>query len=95
MIETQRGIRVKLGVLVVLVSMAWLSSAAAEASKILFKSEVAGTDLAFSDAALIGDTLYISGRGGLIPNTLTYPKIPKRKQGCSWKTSSRSLSVLR
>ena len=44
MIETQRGIRVKLGVLVVLVSMAWLSSSAAEASKILFKSEVAGTD---------------------------------------------------
>ena len=44
MIETQRGMRVKLGVLVLLVSMAWLSSSAAEASKILFKSEVAGTD---------------------------------------------------
>jgi 2-iminobutanoate/2-iminopropanoate deaminase len=79
MIETQRGIRVKLGVLVVLVSMAWLSSSAAEASKILFKSEVAGTDLPFSDAALIGDTLYISGRGGLIPNTRNVPEDPKEE----------------
>ena len=79
MIETQRDIRVKLGVLVVLVSMAWLSSSAAEASKILFKSEVAGTDLPFSDAALIGDTVYISGRGGFIPGTLTVPKDPKEE----------------
>ena len=79
MIETQRRIRLKLGVLVVLVSMAWLSSAAAEASKILFKSEVAGTDLPFSDAALIGDTLYISGRGGLIPGTRTVPEDPKEE----------------
>ena len=77
MIETQRDIGVKLGVLVVLVSMAWLSSAAAEVSKILFKSEVAGTDLPFSDAALVGDTLYISGRGGLIPGTRTVPEDPR------------------
>ena len=79
MIETQRGIRIKLGVLVILASSAWLPSAAAEASKILFKSEVAGTDLPFSDAALVGDTLYISGRGGLIPGTRTVPEDPKEE----------------
>ena len=79
MIETQQGMRVKLGVLLVLVSMAWLSSVAAEESKILFKSDVAGTDLPFSDAALIGDTLYISGRGGLIPGTRTVPEDPKEE----------------
>ena len=79
MIETQRGIRIKLGVLVILASTAWLPSAAAEASKILFKSEVAGTDLPFSDAALVGDTLYISGRGGLIPGTRTVPEDPKEE----------------
>ena len=60
-------------------SPAWLTSAAAEASKILFKSEVAGTDLPFSDAALVGDTLYISGRGGLIPGTRTVPEDPKEE----------------
>ena len=73
MIETQRGMRMKIGVLVVLLSTVCSASAAAEASKILFKSEVAGTDLPFSDAALVGDTLYISGRGGLIPGTRTVP----------------------
>ena len=64
MIETVQGMRIKIGVLVVLLSTVWSAFAAAEASKILFKSEVAGTDLPFSDAALVGDTLYISGRGG-------------------------------
>ena len=67
----------KIGVLIVLLSTVWSAFAAAEASKILFKSEVAGTDLPFSDAALIGDTLYISGRGGLIPGTRTVPEDPK------------------
>ena len=28
-----------------------------------FKSEVAGQDLPFSDAALVGNTLYVSGKG--------------------------------
>ena len=79
MIETQRGTRMKIGVLIVLLSTVWLPSAAAEASKILFKSEVAGTDLPFSDAALVGDTLYISGRGGLIPGTRTVPEDPKEE----------------
>ena len=53
----------KIGVLIALLSTVWLASAAAEASKILFKSEVASTNLPFSDAALVGDTLYTSGRG--------------------------------
>ena len=69
----------KLGVLVVLVSTTCLSFAAVEARKILFKSEVAGTDLPFSDAALIGDTLYISGRGGLILGTRTVPEDPREE----------------
>ena len=64
MIKAQLGGRMKIGVLIALLSTVWLASAAAEASKILFKSEVAGTDLPFSDAALVGDTLYISGRSG-------------------------------
>ena len=42
-----------------------------------FKSEVAGQDLPFSDAALAGDTLYISGKGGFIPGTRSVPENPK------------------
>ena len=30
------------------------------------KSEVAGQDLPFSDAALVGDTLYIAGKGVIL-----------------------------
>ena len=42
-----------------------------------FKSEIAGQDLPFSDAALVGNTLYISGKGGVIPGTRTVPEDPK------------------
>ena len=44
-----------------------------------FKSEVAGQDLPFSDAALAGDTLYISGKGGFIPGTRSVPENPKEE----------------
>ena len=79
MIKAQLGGRMKIGVLIVFLSTVWSAFAAAEASKILFESEVAGTDLPFSDAALVGDTLYISGRGGLIPGTRTVPEDPKEE----------------
>ena len=77
MIETQRGIRMKLGVLVILASTAWLPSAAAEASKILFKSEVAGTDLPFSDAALVGHALHLR-EGRLNPRHPYRTRRPQR-----------------
>ncbi|MAP41559.1 MAG: reactive intermediate/imine deaminase, partial [Woeseiaceae bacterium] len=41
-----------------------------------FKSEVAGQDLPFSDAALVGNTLYIAGKGGTLPGTRTVPEDP-------------------
>ncbi|MEM7079701.1 MAG: RidA family protein [Pseudomonadota bacterium] len=41
-----------------------------------FKSEVAGSELPFSDAILSGDTLYISGKGGMIPGTRQVPEDP-------------------
>ena len=44
-----------------------------------FKSKVAGQDLPFSDAALVGNTLYISGKGGVIPGTRTVPEDPKEE----------------
>ena len=44
-----------------------------------FKSEIAGQDLPFSDAALVGNTLYISGKGGVIPGTRTVPEDPREE----------------
>ena len=44
-----------------------------------FKSELAGQDLPFSDAALVGNTLYISGKGGVLPGTRTVPEDPKEE----------------
>ena len=51
----------------------------AETSKVIFKSEVAGADLPFSDAALVNNTLYISGKGGVIPGTRTVSEDPKEE----------------
>ena len=51
----------------------------AEAKTTYFKSEVAGQDLPFSDAALVGNTLYISGKGGVLPGTRTVPEDPKEE----------------
>ena len=53
--------------------------AMAGAKTTYFKSEVAGQDLPFSDAALVGDTLYISGKGGVLPGTRTVPEDPKEE----------------
>ena len=48
-------------------------------SKTVFKSEVAGSDLPFSDAVLAGNTLYIAGKGGILPGTRTVPKDPSEE----------------
>ena len=54
-------------------------SALAGEDKVYFKSEVAGSDLPFSDAVLAGDTLYIAGKGGVLPGTRTVPEDPKEE----------------
>ena len=68
----------KIPILMLTLIMAF-SSVMADTGKTLFKSEVAGADLPFSDAALVGDTLYISGKGGVIPGTRTVPEDPKEE----------------
>ena len=54
-------------------------SAIAAAKSTYFKSEAAGKDLPFSDAALVGNTLYISGKGGFLSGTRTVPEDPKEE----------------
>ena len=57
----------------------WSPLTQANEGKIVFKSEVAGSDLPFSDAVLTGNTLYISGKGGVIPGTRTVPDDPQEE----------------
>ena len=51
----------------------------ADEGVIYIKSNLAGEDLPFSDAALVGNTLYIAGKGGFIPGTRKVPDDPKKK----------------
>ena len=44
-----------------------------------FKSEIAGQDLPFSDAALVGNTFIYFWEGGVIPGTRTVPEDPKEE----------------
>lgn len=62
-----------------IVVTAFTGAAFAEEGTTYFKSEVAGEDLPFSDAALVGKTLYISGKGGVIPGTRTVPENPREE----------------
>jgi enamine deaminase RidA (YjgF/YER057c/UK114 family) len=66
-------------IITTLLSVLVFSTALADTGKTLFKSEVAGSDLPFSDAALVGNTLYIAGKGGVIPGTRTVPEDPKEE----------------
>ena len=63
----------------IVLSFLSFSLAYADSEKKHFKSEVAGADLPFSDAVLTGDTLYISGKGGMLPGTRTVPEDPKEE----------------
>lgn len=66
-------------IITTLISILAFSTALADTGKTLFKSEVAGSDLPFSDAALVGNTLYIAGKGGVLPGTRTVPEDPKEE----------------
>ena len=67
--------KLSLILLVVFVS----GSAIAGEVKTFFKSELAGSDLPFSDAVLAGNTLYIAGKGGVLPGTRTVPEDPREE----------------
>ena len=43
----------------------------------LQSSQMAALDLPFSDAVLVGDTLYLSGNGGLDVSTMSAPEDPR------------------
>ena len=65
--------------LLLILIAAFTNSAKAGEGTTYFKSKFAGQDLPFSDAALVGNTLYISGKGGVIPGTRMVPEDPKEE----------------
>jgi len=77
-IETKGIIMRLLKVCLILVA-ASSGAAIAQEGTTYFKSEVAGKDLPFSDAALVGNTLYISGKGGFTPGTRSVPENPREE----------------
>tara|TARA_B100001094_G_C17818729_1_gene617399 strand:- start:215 stop:718 length:504 start_codon:yes stop_codon:yes gene_type:complete len=76
--KTRKKTKNKVAVLFILLAAhAGLTTAGEETT--YFKSDLAGKDLPFSDAALIGKTLYISGKSGFNPGTRTVPDDPKEE----------------
>jgi 2-iminobutanoate/2-iminopropanoate deaminase len=65
--------------LTLLVISMFSGAAIAGEAKTFFKSEVAGSDLPFSDAVLAGNTLYIAGKGGVLPGTRSVPEDPSEE----------------
>ena len=76
--ETKENVMNKPVILFILVATFVGSTFAGEGTT-YFKSEIAGQDLPFSDAALVGNTLYIAGKGGMLPGTRTAPEDPKEE----------------
>ena len=74
-----------------------VSSIAAEDTRTERRSfqlpEMAALDLPFSDAVLVGDTLYLSGMGGLDFSTMTVPEDPKEEAMLLMENVSRTLAM--
>ena len=54
---------------------------------------MAALDLPFSDAVLVGDTLYISGAGGLDVSTMTVPDDPEEEAELLMQNIEKTLAM--
>jgi reactive intermediate/imine deaminase len=61
---------------IVLISLAWSQASRTERRNIQ-NPDTAALNLPFSDAVLVGDTLYVSGNGGIDLSTMSVPEDPK------------------
>ena len=55
--------------------------------------ELAALDLPFSDAVLVGNTLYLAGMGGLDFSTMTVPEDPKEEAKQLMENIRRTLAM--
>ena len=74
-----------------------ISSTAAENTRTERRSfqlpEMAALDLPFSDAVLVGDTLYLSGMGGLDFSTMSVPEDPEEEAMLLMENVIRTLAM--
>lgn len=55
--------------------------------------EMAALDLPFSDAVMVGNTLYLSGNGGLDVETMTAPEDPKEETRLLMENFRKTLAL--
>ena len=77
---------------VALVSLAWSQSRQTERRHFQLP-EMAEMNLPFSDAVLVGDTLYLSGNGGIDLSTMSPPEDPRAEARLLMENFQRTLSL--
>ena len=75
-----------------LVSLAWTQESATE-RRTFRLPEVADLNLPFSDAVLVGDTLYLSGNGGIDLKTMSVPEDPREEAKLMMENFRRTLAM--
>ncbi len=74
------------------VSLAWTQEPTTE-RRTFRLPEVENLDLPFSDAVLVGDTLYLSGNGGIDLKTMSVPEDPKEEAKLMMENFRRTLAM--
>lgn len=76
----------------VLASLAWTQESQTERRHFRLP-EVADLNLPFSDAVLVGDTLYLSGNGGIDLATLSVPEDPRDEARLLMENFTKTLAL--
>ena len=83
---------ITIAVCAVFVSPAWTEESRPE-RQIFRLPEMAALNLPFSDAVLVGDTLYLSGNGGVDLKTMSVPEDPKEEVKLMMENFKRTLAM--
>ena len=75
-----------------LASIAWAQNSNTE-RRVFRLPEVAAMDLPFSDAVLVGDTLYMSGNGGIDLSTMEVPEDPREEVKLLMENFTKTLAL--
>lgn len=88
------SVRTIIAATVALAIASWAWSQARQTERIYFQlPEMAELGLPFSDAVLVGDTLYLSGNGGLDIATMTTPGNPRDEARLLMENFQRTLAL--
>lgn len=78
--------------MILLASIAWAQNSKTE-RRVFRLPEVAALDLPFSDAVLVGDTLYLSGNGGIDLQTMEVPEDPREEVKLLMENFTKTLAL--